>query len=305
LALSGNPYKGVPYGRTISLVGDSGGGKSLLSQHILRENQKLGGISVLFDVERGIEMTQLNKIGIDTSKLVVSKAKILEDIFEKVIFFIKAIKKQSKTIPLTIVVDSISMACSRHEMEVGFDKADMGRAKIIRQGLRMINTLVADENVCFIIINHQTSNVGVMYGPAKVVTGGTAVEYVPSIVVEVCKRKTIREGDTNDGRPLGLNVDISVKKTRLYIPFVKAHVEIMFDKGFDKCSGLFDVLVQAGVVISVSSGWWAFATEPTKKMRESEMKVIIDGNPEPILKALEKRPAEVPVSEVVLETEQV
>ena len=179
-ALTGNAFKGLPFGRTVSMVGDSNSGKSLLSQCFLKETQKMGGIAVLFDVERGIEKNQLVKMGIDVDKLVVSKAKTLEEIFEKAIFFIQAIKDQNKDIPLTIVVDSVSMASSRHEVAEGFDKSDMKRPQVIRKGLRLINSLVADEKVCFIIINHQGANIGVMYGPAKSTMGGC---FIPGVEV--------------------------------------------------------------------------------------------------------------------------
>ena len=58
-ACTGSPFKAIPFGRIVSLVGDSGSGKSLLANHILAETQKLGGLCVLFDVERGNFISQM------------------------------------------------------------------------------------------------------------------------------------------------------------------------------------------------------------------------------------------------------
>ena len=283
-ALSGNAFKGLPFGKVISLVGDSNSGKSLLSQAFIKETQKLNGIAVIFDVERGIEKSRLQNIGIDTSKVIISKSNILEDIFEKAIFFIKAVKDKTKDIPLTIVIDSISMACSRHELAEGFDKTDMKRAQNIKKGLRMMNALVSDRKVCFIIINHQIANVGVMYGPAKVTAGGSGVEYIPSIVIEVAKGKQILN---EEDKPIGVGCNIRVKKTRLHIPFIKCEIEIYFNRGFESTSGLFTVLEQTGVVIKTAQGWYAFAESPDEKLRESDIMSLVGGDPEKYLKKLD------------------
>jgi len=270
-ACTGSPYKSIPFGRIVSFVGDSGSGKSLLANHFLAETQKIGGIGVLFDVERANYIQQLNKLGIDSSKLIISGSKILEDIFEKAIAFIKSYKEKNMTAPLTIVIDSLSQASSRHEMEEGFDKSDMKRAQVIRKGLRMISGLISDNKVCLIIINHQTSSIGNPYGPSKVTTGGSAVEYFPSQVIDVGRGKTIK----NDAEiPIGLEVRVRIAKSRFFVPFVTARVQIYFDRGFEPTSGLFEMLEQSGAIIKVSqAGWWAFRDEKPERCKECEAKI--------------------------------
>jgi len=195
-ACTGSPYKAIPFGRIVSFVGDAGSGKSLLANHFLAENQKIGGISVLFDVERANYIQQLNKLGIDSTKLIISGSKILEDIFEKSIAFVKAYQEKKMTAPLVIVIDSLSQASSRHEMEEGFDKSDMKRAQVIRKGLRMISGLISDNKVCLIIINHQTSSIGNPYGPSKVTTGGC---FTPGVKVLLANNKYKNIEDIEEG----------------------------------------------------------------------------------------------------------
>jgi len=286
-ACTGSPHRAIPYGRIVSFVGDSGSGKSLLANHFLAENQKKGGISVLFDVERANYIQQLNKLGIDSSKLIISGSKILEDIFEKAIAFIKAYQEKNMTAPLIIVIDSLSQASSRHEMEEGFDKSDMKRAQVIRKGLRMISGIISDNKVCLIIINHQTSSIGNPYGPSKVTTGGSSVDYFPSQVIEVNRGKQIKsEFDT----PLGLEVRVRIAKSRFFVPFVTAKVEIYFDRGFEPTSGLFEMLEQSGAVIKVSqAGWWQFKdqADKEKKYRETEIFDMIKADIDKYLKLIE------------------
>jgi recombination protein RecA len=297
--LTGNAFRGIPFGKTVSLIGDSNSGKSLLSQYFIKETQRIGGMAVLFDIERGIEKTQLKKIGIDTDTLLISKSKTLEDMFEKAIFMIKMIRDTYKQkIPLTIVVDSLSMACSKHELKEGFDKTDMKRAQNIKKGLRMMNSIVSDERVCFIVINHLIANVGVMYGPKKVTAGGSGVEYIPSIVIEVSKGAQILD---KDEKPIGVESSIKVKKTRLHIPFVKSKLEIYFNKGFESTTGLFPILEQTGVIKSVSDkGWYSFYNDDSKKYRESEIIEMIKQNPDEYLKKLDTK-IEVSATEIIKE----
>ena len=270
-ACTGSPYKAVPFGRVVSLVGDSGSGKSLLANHLIAETQKIGGIAVLFDVERANYIQQMEKIGINAKKLVVSGAKVLEDIFEKAIYFVKSYNDSKMKAPLTIVIDSLSQASSRHEMEEGFDKSDMKRAQVIRKGLRMISGLISDNKVCLIIINHQMSGMN-PYGPSKVTTGGTAVEYFPSQVIEVNRGKQIKFDDV----PVGLEVKVRIAKSRFFVPFITARVEIYFDRGIEPTSGLYSIFEASGMIKKVSqAGWWAFADDLEKKYRETEIQEII------------------------------
>jgi len=306
-ACTGSPFKAIPFGRIVSLVGDSGSGKSLLANHILAETQKLGGLCVLFDVERGNYIGQMEKIGIDPSKLIVSGAKMLEDIFEKSIFFVKSYQAKKLSVPLTIVIDSVSQASSRTEMEEGFDKSDMKRAQVIRKGLRMISSLISDNKVCFIIINHLTVNIGAAqnHGPYKVTAGGTAVEFWPSQVIEVNKGKVLLN---EMEMPMGMNIRVKIAKSRFFIPFIKASVQVMFDSGIDPYSGLFNLLVATGLVRKVSSaGWYAFEDDLEQKYRESELIDLVKTDPVKYLSRLEKiktittKPVEEEVSEEVEE----
>ena len=283
-ACTGNPYRAIPFGRIVSLIGDSGSGKSLLADHFIAETQHIGGLAVLFDVERAGYIQQMEKLGIDVTKLIVSGTKVLENIFEKIIYFVKSFNDKKLDVPLTIVIDSISQASSRAEVEEGFDKSDMKRAQVIRKGLRMVSGLISDHKVCLIIVNHQTQNIGDMYGPKKVTSGGTAIEYFPSQIIEVNKGKQIK----NEMEiPIGMEIRIRINKSRFYVPFITAKVEVYFGKGLDPFSGLFDVLVGAEVVQKVSAaGWYAFKDEPDKKLRETEVKTEIISNTDKYLKMI-------------------
>jgi len=285
--LTGNPFKAYPFGRIISLEGPSDSGKTLLASHAIAEVQKIGGIAALFDVERGTVKSRLENLGIDMNKLLISNDKVLEKIFERMIYIIKTVKDKKSDVPLLIILDSLSQASTAHEMEVGFDKVDMSRAKIIRAGLRMINSLISDMNVCFIMVNHQTTKIGGGYRPSHLppetcVPGGTAVEYFPSMRIETKKGKTYLEGDV----PIGIGVNIRVKKTRFAIPFIKTSVDVYFDRGIDPLSGIFDILVGSGVIEKANKTRYSFVDDKETTYFRKDIEEMIKSDPEKYLNLL-------------------
>ena len=132
----------------------------------------------------------------------------------------------------------------------------------------------------------------------KYISHNSAVEYIPSIVIEITKGKQILDDNDN---PVGVHSTIRVKKTRLHIPFVKAELAIYFNKGFESTSGLFGVLEKTGIVKKVSTaGWWSFYNDETKRYRETEMMKMILENPDEYLKKLDTK-IEVSTTEITIE----
>jgi len=274
-ACTGNPLGAIAFGRITSLIGESASGKSLLADHFIKETQAIGGLAILFEVERARYEERLTSLGIDTSKLIVSGEKTIEKIFEKSIFLVKKIKAERPDLPVTVVIDSVSQASSEHELKEGFNKVDMARAKVIRAALRQITHLISDMNVCFVLINHQTVNIGAnMYTPAhlkKTTPGGTAMTYFPSQIIEVNRGSRIKN---ESGDFLGLQIKVKIEKSRFYTPFTEAKVNILFDRGFDEFSGLFEIMLSSGVVKETSKGWYSFTDDNTKLRKDEIMSMI-------------------------------
>jgi recombination protein RecA len=278
-ALTGSPYHGFAFGRIVSFEGESDSGKSLLANHVIAETQKIGGVAILFDVERARFAQRLENIGIDSKRLIVSGEKTVENIFKKIIFLIESARDKNKSIPMVIVVDSLSQASTDAELKDGFDKVDMKRAKTIRSGLRQIGALLSDTNVMLVLINHQTQNIGVVYGGAdakKSVSGGTALKYFPSQIVEVNKGGRIFADDEKK-ELIGIRCKVRSTKSRFYCPQTEAIVNIYFNSGIDPYSGLFEVMFAQGIVKLVAQGWYGLADD-AKKYRESDIRALIKAN---------------------------
>ena len=260
---TGNPHKAFGKGRITSLVGESGGGKSLLLNHCLAETQKEDGVAILFDVERGNFDEHMTNLGLDLNKLVIVPEKTIEGMAEKTLFMIKKIREKDSEVPITIGWDSVTQATTRHEIEKGLDKVDMQRAKMIRAALRLVSKEISDSNIALIAIHHQTVNIAAgMYAAShekKTIPGGTGVVYFSDQIIQVDKGPLVRD---KDKLPIGITAKIQVLKSRYWIPFIKVRVDILFDRGFDQTSGLYDILFKEGIITNPKQGYYAFKDDP-------------------------------------------
>ena len=294
-ACTGNPFGSIAFGRITSLIGESDSGKSLLANHYIKETQNVGGLGILFEVERSRYLDRLTNLGIDTTKLIVSGEKTIEKIFEKCIFLIQQIRDKKPDLKVTVIVDSLSQASSEHELEQGFNKVDMSRAKVIRSALRQITHLISDTNVALILINHQTVNIAAnMYTRAdqkKTTPGGTALTYFPSQIIEVNRGARIKN---KKEELIGIAVKVKINKSRFYTPFTEAKVQILFDRGFDSFSGMFEMFTSMGIIESPSKGWWCFKGND-KKLREAEIMNMVRNDVDKYLKLITSEMTEVKV----------
>src|ERR1700759_2322430 len=64
---------GIPKGRICEIYGPESSGKTTLALHIAAEVQKKGGTVVFIAPEHALDVAYARKLGVDTSKLLVSK----------------------------------------------------------------------------------------------------------------------------------------------------------------------------------------------------------------------------------------
>jgi len=125
------------------------------------------------------------------------------------------------------------------------------------------------------MINHQTETIGAnMYTPAhkkKTTPGGTAMTYFPSQIIEVNRGARIKN---TAGEFIGLQIKVKVEKSRFFTPFTESKVHILFDQGFDPYSGLFEILLDSGVVTESAKGWYCFK-DNTNKLRQTDVMDLV------------------------------
>ena len=300
--MSGRFDKGLLFGRSYVFYGESGSGKSLEAAYVAADVQKsLDAFVVWIDVENasdgpaGKDFFQRAGVNISEENFFYTKAAQLSDIQNIISKISGDYRKMLKNDelddaqPMLIVVDSWSAALTASkwdQAEKGELKGDQGqKAKQTGDVILSSTHLLTNLPVMIIGIAHVMDNQE-MYGPRHKTTGGHKMIYYASGCLLLTKKILTKEDleqsdDYYDELEAGMTADMKKKqkkhgigiiaqmenlKSRVAKPFEKIQVQIPYRGGMDRYSGLFDLLMQEGVVTTPSSGWYQYIEngEPVK-----------------------------------------
>jgi hypothetical protein len=133
----------------------------------------------------------------------------------------------------------------------------MSRAKQMKSLFRMVTPHLTIKDIPMVVVNHTYKEIGLY--PKDVVSGGTGVYYSADNIFIIGRQQE------KDGTELtGYNFIINVEKSRYVREKSKLAVEVSFEGGISKWSGLLDVAMEGGFVIKPSNGWYARAGEDKK-----------------------------------------
>lgn len=254
---------GLPYGKVIELIGKSATGKSAIGFSIIAQVQKQGGIGVLLDSECAVDLDFAEKFGVDRSKVIIAYPAKVEEVYQMAKDIIEKIREQDDDIPVVIVADSCTVPPQEESVKKMAEPQKMGEnAKVQRRGLRGLLNILQENEVMFVGINHVTANIGVMYGPKEVSTGGSAWEFFPSVRIKLHKASKIENKAT--GSVTGMQVSATVIKNRFDFPYRSALMILDFNKGFDDLGSMIEYAKETGI-IGKNRGWLTYNGESYRR----------------------------------------
>jgi hypothetical protein len=159
-----------------------------------------------------------------------------------------------------IIIDSVGNLASKKEVEdalEGKSVADMSRAKQLKSLFRMVTPHLTIKDIPMIVVNHTYKEIGMF--PKDVVSGGTGIYYSADNIF-IIGRQQEKEGT----ELMGYNFIINVEKSRFVREKSKIPVEVSFEGGISKWSGLLDVALAGGFVVKPSNGWYSHKGEEKK-----------------------------------------
>lgn len=214
-------------------------------------------VVLFYDSEFGSPQSYFDSFGIDTKKVVHTPITDIEQLKHDSMAQLNNIERGDHVI---IIVDSVGNLASRKEVEDALDGksvADMSRAKQLKSLFRMVTPHLTLKDIPMIVVNHTYKEIGMF--PKDIVSGGTGVYYSADNIYIIGRQQE------KDGTELtGYNFIINVEKSRHVREKSKIPIEVSFEGGISKWSGLLDVAMNGGFVVKPSNGWYSRKGEEQK-----------------------------------------
>lgn len=250
---------GYPRGRIIEIFGPEASGKTTLALHAIAEVQKAGGIAAFIDAEHALDPSYAQKLGVNIDDLYVSQPDTGEQALD-----IAELLVRSGAVDL-VVVDSVAALVPRAEIEADMSEAQVGlQARLMSKAMRKLAGVLAKAGATAIFINQVRHKIGVFYGSPETTPGGLALKFHASVIVDVRRIATLKQGD----QPVGNRVKAKVVKNKVAPPFREATFDILYGRGISKEGELLDFGLEMGL-ITRSGAWYAYKNQQLGQGREN------------------------------------
>lgn len=208
------------------------------------------GICLFYDSEFGTPQAYFDSYGIDKSRVLHVPITDIEEFKFDIMKQLDGIERGDKVF---VAVDSIGNLASKKEVDdalEGKSVGDMTRAKQLKSCFRMITPHLKLKDIKMDVVNH-TYQTQEMYSKA-VVSGGTGIYYSADNIYIIGRQQE------KDGTEIvGWNFVINVEKSRYVREKSKIIINVLYEKGINKWSGLLEMALTSGHVIKPKNGWYA------------------------------------------------
>ena len=220
-------------------------------------------ILLFYDSEFGTPVKYFETFGIDMERVLHTPITDVEQLKHDIMQQLQEIARGDH---LIIVLDSIGNLASKKEVEdaiEGKSVADMSRAKQIKSLFRMVTPHLTIKDIPMVVVNHTYKEIGMF--PKDIVGGGTG-SYYSADNIYILGRQQEKDGT----EITGYNFIINVEKSRYVREKSKIPINVSFEGGINKYSGILDLAMEAGLVCKPSNGWYAKVDQETGEILEKK-----------------------------------
>ena len=205
---------------------------------------------LFYDSEFGTPQSYFTSFGIDMDRVLHTPITDVEQLKFDIMKQLSEIGRDERVI---IVIDSIGNLASKKEVEDAMNEksaADMTRAKQLKSLFRMVTPHLTMKDIPMVVVNHTYMEIGMF--PKAIVGGGTGSYYSADNIFIIG-----RQQEKTGTEITGYNFIINVEKSRYVKEKSKIPVNVRWDGGITKWSGLLDIALEGGFVIKPSNGWYS------------------------------------------------
>jgi len=265
---------GLPYGRQVLIWGSKSSAKSSLCLQMIAMAQKEGKICAWIDAEMSYDKAWSEKLGVDTSKLIVSQARTINEMVDVGVNLIEAgvdiVVVDSVTSLLPAIYfekDSDELKQLENTKQIGAESRDFSNAwKMINYANNKVKPTL------FILISQSRNNINAMY-TSQQPTGGQATKFYSSTVVKLFSSESdnqaikgkIQIGDKLIEEKIGRKVRWELQFSKTSPGFQSGEYDFYFrgnDVGVDGIGDLVDTAELSGIV--ERTGAWYILPDGSK-----------------------------------------
>ena len=248
---------GLGYGRQVLVWGNKSAGKSSFCLQMIAMAQKEGKTCAWIDAEASYDQSWAESLGVDSSSLIYSPAKTVNDMVDV------GTKLMDAGVDL-IVVDSISALLPAiyfekdgNEMKDLQDTKQIGaEAKDMTHAVKMLN--YANKNTLLVLISQQRNQFGSMHA-SHIPTGGMAVKFFSSTIIKLWASEAeanaiksgIKVGDKIIEQKVGRPVNWIIDYNKLGPPNLSGQYDFYYQGdtvGVDGVGEILDTAEMMGIV---------------------------------------------------------
>lgn len=264
IALSGRLDGGLTPGLTM-FAGPSKHFKTLFSLICAKAylDKYTDAVLMFYDSEFGTPQAYFESVGIDLERVLHTPITDVEQLKFDSMQQLQALERGEHVI---FVIDSIGNLASKKEVEDALDGksvADMSRAKQLKSLFRMITPHLTLKDLPMVVVNHTYKEIGMF--PKDIVGGGTGSYYSADNIYIIG-----RQQEKTGTEITGYNFIINVEKSRHVREKSKIPVEVSFEGGLSKWSGLLDIALESGHVVKPSNGWYSRVNGETGEIEDKK-----------------------------------
>jgi len=265
---------GLPYGRQVLIWCSKSSAKSSLCLQMIGMAQKEGKVCAWIDAEMSYDRAWSEKLGVDTSKLIVSQARTINEMVDVGVNLMEAgvdiIVVDSITSLLPAIYfekDSEELKQLENTKQIGAESRDFSNAwKMINYSNNKVKPTL------FVLISQSRNNINAMY-TSQQPTGGQATKFYSSVVVKLFSSESdnqaikgkIHAGDKLIEEKIGRKVRWELQFSKTSPSFQNGEYDFYFrgdSVGIDTIGDLVDTAELAGHI--TRTGAWYQLDDGTK-----------------------------------------
>lgn len=242
---------GYPQGRIVEIFGGESSGKTTSCYHSIAEYQRKfpDQFCALIDSEFCFDAPFAATCGVKVDELMVAQPENGNEGFAILQMLIESGA-------VLVVVDSVAAMVPREEAESEEYTNKMGlQARMMSQALRKMTSIVGKYKSTVIFTNQTREKIGVLYGDPTTTSGGNSLKFYASIRLKFSKAGNIEVGPEGNKEKVSIKTRVECVKNKTAPPFKKAEFIITFGKGIDNEAGLFEAILESGLIEKKGGGY--------------------------------------------------